>query len=109
MGTRTDNPTAEEYAAAITDRTAAVVYFKGTQTLEDLRPVVDAAHARGVPVIVDCAAQLPPKSNLKAVLASGADLAVFSGGKGFMGPQVRSYFLVFVPTIREIRDFYRKM
>eukprot|EP01052_Picozoa_sp_SAG31_P074802 SAG31_NODE_33954_length_338_cov_0.870293_1_plen_98_part_00 len=23
--------------------------------------------------------------------------------------QVRSYFLVFVPTIREIRDFYREM
>eukprot|EP01052_Picozoa_sp_SAG31_P000578 SAG31_NODE_17_length_35773_cov_25.999271_3_plen_62_part_00 len=25
------------------------------------------------------------------------------------GGQVRSYFLVFVPTIREIRDFYREM
>lgn len=87
VGTRTENPTAEEYAAAITDQTAAVVYFKGTQSLEDLPGVVAVAHARGVPVIVDCAAQLPPKANLTSVLASGADLAVFSGGKGLQGPQ----------------------
>jgi uncharacterized pyridoxal phosphate-dependent enzyme len=87
VGTASTNPTAADYAAAITAQTAAVVFFKGTQTLEDLSAVVAAAHARGVPVIVDCAAQLPPKSNLTSVLASGADLAVFSGGKGFMGPQ----------------------
>eukprot|EP01052_Picozoa_sp_SAG31_P004502 SAG31_NODE_187_length_20848_cov_22.521953_8_plen_178_part_00 len=28
---------------------------------------------------------------------------------GLCGPQVRSYFLVFAPTIREIREFYREM
>ena len=38
-------------------------------------------------MIVDCAAQLPPRRNLTEVLGAGADLAVFSGGKGFRGPQ----------------------
>ena len=69
------------------EKTAAVVFFKGTQLLSDLPAVVAAAHAKGVPVIVDCAAQLPPRRNLTDILATGADLAVFSGGKGFTGPQ----------------------
>src|SRR5690606_4852784 len=46
------------------------------------------AHARGVPVIVDAAAQLPPVENLWHYTAeTGADLAVFSGGKTLLGPQ----------------------
>ena len=48
-----------------------------TDVVVDLPPVVEAAHAKGVPVIVDCAAQLPPRRNLTDVLATGADLAVF--------------------------------
>lgn len=64
-----------------------MVFFKGTQKLSDLTAVVAAAHAKGVPVIVDCAAQLPPRKNLTQVLATGADLVVFSGGKGLRGPQ----------------------
>jgi seryl-tRNA(Sec) selenium transferase len=39
------------------------------------------------------AAQLPPRSNLAAVLATGVDLAVFSGGKGFQGPQASGLVL----------------
>ena len=35
----------------------------------------------GVPVIVDAAAELPPRSNLRRFIAEGADLVVFSGGK----------------------------
>jgi len=46
------------------------------------------AHDRHVPVIVDAAAQLPPKSNLTDLATTiGADLVVFSGGKGLFGPQ----------------------
>jgi L-seryl-tRNA(Ser) seleniumtransferase len=46
------------------------------------------AHAReaGVPVIVDAAAQLPPVEQLWAYTTAGADLALFSGGKGLAGP-----------------------
>lgn len=39
-----------------------------------------------VPVIVDAAAQLPPKSNLWAFTQMGAQLALFSGGKDLRGP-----------------------
>ncbi len=53
-----------------------------------LQYVVERAHARGVPVIVDAAAQLPPVSNLwHFTRECGADVAVFSGGKTLGGPQ----------------------
>ena len=40
-----------------------------------------------IPVIVDAAAQLPPKSNLRRFFDLGADLVAFSGGKAIGGPQ----------------------
>jgi L-seryl-tRNA(Ser) seleniumtransferase len=41
-----------------------------------------------VPVIVDAAAQLPPEENLWYFTKEcGADVALFSGGKGLQGPQ----------------------
>jgi L-seryl-tRNA(Ser) seleniumtransferase len=80
-----------EFEAAINERTAAVLYVAGSHldsgvlTLQD---VVDVAHAKNVPVIVDAAAQLPPQSNLWYFTEEvGADLAFFSGGKGLRGPQ----------------------
>ena len=79
--------TLDDYKAAIGPKTAAVVYFLGSQPLAELPPIVDAAHAQNVPVIVDAAAQLPPRSNLTDLPAMGCDLAVFSGGKGLFGPQ----------------------
>jgi D-glucosaminate-6-phosphate ammonia-lyase len=86
VGTRQQvSPT--DYAAAIGQRTAAVVYFLGRQPKEELGAVIDIAHAAGVPVIVDAADQLPPRANLTNLTARGADLVVFSGGKGICGPQ----------------------
>jgi L-seryl-tRNA(Ser) seleniumtransferase len=38
-------------------------------------------------VLVDAAGQLPPRSNLRDILATGADLVCFSGGKAIRGPQ----------------------
>jgi L-seryl-tRNA(Ser) seleniumtransferase len=38
-------------------------------------------------VIVDAAAQLPPKGNLRRFFELGADLVAFSGGKAIGGPQ----------------------
>jgi L-seryl-tRNA(Ser) seleniumtransferase len=80
-----------ELDAAITDRTAAVFYVAGAHLPAgalDLATTVRIAHARGVPVIVDAAAQLPPHSNLWHFTRDlGADLALFSGGKGLRGPQ----------------------
>ncbi len=76
---------------AINQRTAAVIYFAGSHLNRNTLPlefVIERAHARGVPVIVDAAAQLPPVSNLWHFTRNlGADVAIFSGGKGLRGPQ----------------------
>ena len=49
--------------------------------------ILDAAHANDIPVIVDAASMLPPRANLHRYLRDGADMVVFSGGKGVRGPQ----------------------
>ena len=36
---------------------------------------------------MDAAGELPPRSNLRDVLTTGADLVCFSGGKAIRGPQ----------------------
>lgn len=76
-----------EIADAITDRTAAVHYVADSNARPALPAVVEVAHAQGVPVLVDAAAQLPPQSNLRRFIAEGADLVAFSGGKAIGGPQ----------------------
>lgn len=80
-----------ELEAAINDETAAVLFVAGAHMAPGALPldeVVDIAHARGVPVIVDAAAQLPPPENFWHFTRDlGADLAIFSGGKDLQGPQ----------------------
>jgi L-seryl-tRNA(Ser) seleniumtransferase len=82
---------AEELAAALSERTACVLYFAGAhyeRGVLSLAEVVESAHARAVPVLVDAAAQIPPLSNLWHFTCKlGADAAIFSGGKGLRGPQ----------------------
>jgi L-seryl-tRNA(Ser) seleniumtransferase len=77
--------------AAISARTACVVYFAGAHFAAGAIPleqVIATAHDRGVPVIVDSAAQIPPIANLwRFTRDMGADIAIFSGGKGLRGPQ----------------------
>jgi uncharacterized pyridoxal phosphate-dependent enzyme len=83
--------TVAELEAAFSERTAAVFYFGGQHFAARALPleeVVRVAHARGVPVIIDAAAQIPPISNLWHYTRElGCDLAIFSGGKGLRGPQ----------------------
>lgn len=77
-----------QIADAITESTAAVACpILETPGTVPLREVCAIAHERGVPVIVDAAAELPPRSNLRRFIAEGADLVVFSGGKAIAGPQ----------------------
>jgi L-seryl-tRNA(Ser) seleniumtransferase len=76
-----------EIEAAITPRTVAFAFAATPQTRADLGRVVAACRPRGIKVIVDAAAQLPPKSNLRSIIAEGADLVAFSGGKAIGGPQ----------------------
>lgn len=80
----------DDLEAAITPRTAAVFWFQGAMTSADDLPLPDViaiAHGRGLPVVVDAAAQLPPASNLWNFTHMGADMAIFSGGKDLRGPQ----------------------
>jgi L-seryl-tRNA(Ser) seleniumtransferase len=80
------DPAAWEIEVAITANTVAVAYAAGFSMLS-LCMVCDVAHDKGLPVIVDAAAELPPPVNLRAFIAAGADLVVFSGGKAIGGPQ----------------------
>ncbi len=76
-----------EYAAAVTGRTAAILYVATPDSRPALPDVVAVGRAAGVPVIVDAAAELPPQANLGRFIAEGADLVAFSGGKAIGGPQ----------------------
>jgi uncharacterized pyridoxal phosphate-dependent enzyme len=88
--------TLDDFAAAIGPQTAAIlyvyVYVEATLATAGaraatLRAVAEVAHARGIPVIVDAAAELPPREKLRRFHREGGDLVVFSGGKGICGPQ----------------------
>ncbi len=76
-----------EYEAAFGPLTAGVLYVHDVQARPPLAEVVARAHRRGLPVLVDAAGELPPRSNLRDLLAAGADLVAFSGGKAIRGPQ----------------------
>ncbi|GMQ94788.1 MAG: DgaE family pyridoxal phosphate-dependent ammonia lyase [Acidimicrobiia bacterium] len=80
-----------ELESAIGPETAAVLYVAGAPYARGalaLETVIEIAHQRDVPVIVDAAAQLPPASNLWHFSHDlGAELVLFSGGKGLHGPQ----------------------
>ena len=76
-----------EIGAAVTERTAAIVYVAYAHTQPSLAAVVAVAREHGVPVIVDAAGQLPPAENLRRFIAQGADLVAISGGKAIGGPQ----------------------
>ena len=85
-----DGCRAGELEAAFTDRTAAVAYLFAAHSSRGALPfgeVCEIAHARGVPVIVDAANFLPPRSNLHRFTDEGADMVIFSGGKAVRGPQ----------------------
>jgi D-glucosaminate-6-phosphate ammonia-lyase len=86
-GTGVRDVEAWEIAAAITERTAAVYYLAKPHSLPTLAEVVAVATSKGVPVVVDAAAELPPKENLRRFIGEGAALAAFSGGKAIGGPQ----------------------
>jgi L-seryl-tRNA(Ser) seleniumtransferase len=79
-----------ELKVAITERTAGIYVFHKQLQMEGQVPLAEQvaiAHRHSIPVIVDAAAQLPPVENLWVLNQLGADLVLFSGGKGLCGPQ----------------------
>ncbi|SIO41564.1 L-seryl-tRNA(Ser) seleniumtransferase [Singulisphaera sp. GP187] len=76
-----------EYASAIGPLTAGIVYVYGPHSRPALAEVVAVAREHGLSVLVDAAGELPPRANLREIVATGADLVAFSGGKAIRGPQ----------------------
>ena len=101
-------PTAEAMDKAVNERTAAVflfpstLYEEGIPSCEEIIPVLKS---KGVTVVVDAAAQLPPKSNLWYYTKElGADLCIFSGGKHIKGPQSTGLIVGRPDTVEDLPD-----
>ena len=74
----------------ISEKTAAIVYLFGPgihQSGPSITEVKKLVEPLGIPIIVNAAAMLPPKSNLQKFISEGADLVCMSGGKVIQGPQ----------------------
>lgn len=76
-----------EFAAAFGPQTAGILYVHDVEARPPLADLIAKAHAHKIPVLVDAAGELPPRSNLRDLIATGADLVAFSGGKTIRGPQ----------------------
>jgi L-seryl-tRNA(Ser) seleniumtransferase len=82
--------TLAEVEGAIGPRTAALIYIVSPGLArqgvgpERLAPI---AHRHRLPLIVDAASTLPPAGHLRRWTDLGADLVIYSGGKGIRGPQ----------------------
>lgn len=79
-----------ELEAAINENTACVAFIDSPSIAWGALPfdrVVEIAHRRNIPVIVDAASTLPPVDHLRRWIRDGADLVIYSGGKGIRGPQ----------------------
>lgn len=76
----------DQMASALGPRTAAVLHVVSHHAQQegmlDLRAVAHLAQARGIPVVVDAAAEV----DLRAHLAAGATLVVYSGQKAVGAP-----------------------
>ena len=85
-----ERATEAQLEAAITPNTAAIFMFYFEHRMDN-QPAFEAqvriAKKYGVYLFVDAAAQLPAKEKLWRFTQDGADLAIFSGGKGLRGPQ----------------------
>ncbi|HUQ95924.1 MAG TPA: aminotransferase class V-fold PLP-dependent enzyme [Bryobacteraceae bacterium] len=94
VGTRfVDVNTIEDYRKAFNDRTAMVMVLagpgdRGPLGLQVLAPI---AKEKGVPVLVDAAAERLKVPNIH--LQAGADLVAYSGGKCLRGPQAAGLLL----------------
>ena len=85
--------TREEFLAALGPRTAMVALL-GEAMAEhpmQLPEIAEAAHKRGIPIIVDAAAERLTIPNM--YLTGGADMVAYSGGKCLRGPQCAGLLL----------------
>lgn len=80
----------EQVKAAITEKTAMVLYVeecRGVRGSLELSDVAKITAEIGVPLVVDAAAEMPPFTRPRELIAEGADAVLVSGGKELRGPQ----------------------
>jgi uncharacterized pyridoxal phosphate-dependent enzyme len=85
--------TLADVESGLSANTAAIMLFLGIQRQPSIAEVAPLARRAGVPIIVDAAAEMPPRSNFTQPLKDGAHLIIFSGGKGIRGPQATGLVL----------------
>ena len=88
--------TADDIRRAINPKTAALAMVLSHNSVGhkvELEEMVALAHAAGLPLILDAAAEIPPAENLRKFTKIGADLVAFSGGKNLRGPQCSGMLL----------------
>lgn len=80
---------------AIGENTALLLYFgvHGPEGPIKVDEFAALAKKRGVPSLIDAAADIPPVENYTRFLKMGYDLAAFSGGKVLRGPQCSGFLL----------------
>lgn len=86
----TSSALASQVEAAIHDRTAMFLYVAEAETMRGSVPLpqlIPILKKHNIPVLVDAAAEIPPRVNFTKYLRMGADLVTFSGGKELRGPQ----------------------
>jgi len=76
-----------EIESALSPSVVAMAFSVNATSIVDLRIAIATCRANGIPLIVDAAAQLPPKENLRRFIDMGVDVVAFSGGKALGGPQ----------------------
>jgi len=79
----------DQLEAVFGQKTCAVIYQANVVDSEvvPLADVLDIAHKKGVPVVLDAAAM----TDHHKYVATGADLVLYSGGKAFEGPTASGF------------------
>ena len=81
--------TREELQRAVNPKTAMMLFLNYSDPKGQIKAAefIELGKKHNVPTFVDCAADVPPASNLSKYPKMGFDLVTFSGGKGLCGPQ----------------------
>jgi len=87
--------TAQELDQAVNDRTAMLFFLNSADPQGQIKrqEFAEIARKKGIPSLIDAAADVPPAENLSAYIKMGFDLVAFSGGKGIRGPQCSGLLL----------------
>jgi L-seryl-tRNA(Ser) seleniumtransferase len=90
VGTRfVEVETRDELERAVNPKTAMMLFLNYSDPKGQIKAAefVELGKKHNVPTFIDCAADVPPASNLSKYTKMGFDLVTFSGGKGLCGPQ----------------------